>query len=189
MWFWATFSYVPYLVHECTVTYTVYHVHIVPPKRKINDTNHETNVISRAAATYPASFIQFHANYTNIPIRVVKALLCTIYMVHEFLAKNKMYHIWYMWRWKCYAWFTFSSRVLVETFGEMWTRQGTYECRHSHSCAKVETFSFPVTRDWLTDMSRELRDETKTGWECGRLDKYTLHTLVLVLSHAVSMRM
>ncbi len=32
------------------------------------------------------------------------------------------------------AWFTFSSRVLVETFGEMWMRQSTHECGHSLLC-------------------------------------------------------
>ncbi len=36
-----------------------------------------------------------------------------------------------------YAWFTFSSRVLVKTFGEMWTRQSPHECKHSHFRARI----------------------------------------------------
>ncbi len=36
-----------------------------------------------------------------------------------------------------YAWFTFSSQVLVKSFGEMWIRQSTHECRHSHSRARI----------------------------------------------------
>ncbi len=36
-----------------------------------------------------------------------------------------------------YAWFIFSSRVLVETFEELWRRWGTHECRHSHSCVRT----------------------------------------------------
>ncbi len=38
---------------------------------------------------------------------------------------------------KRYAWSTFSSRVLVETFGKMWTRRNTHECKHSHSCVGI----------------------------------------------------
>ncbi len=69
-----------------------------------------------------------------------------------------------------YAWFTFSSQVLVETFGEMWMRQSTHECRHSHSCARIVDNEARHSRHsrflWLgTDLStclRELRDETIT---------------------------
>ncbi len=37
----------------------------------------------------------------------------------------------------CNGWFTFSSRVLVQTFGKMWMRQSTHECRHSPSCPRI----------------------------------------------------
>ncbi len=45
--------------------------------------------------------------------------------------------------WLCYSntSFTFLSRILVKTFEELWMRLSTYECRHSHSCAKT-------TRQW-----------------------------------------
>ncbi len=43
-----------------------------------------------------------------------------------------------------HARFTFSPRVLVKTFGEMRMRQGTYECRHSHSCAKTTRHSWNI---------------------------------------------
>ncbi len=66
------------------------------------------------------------------------------------------------------TWFTFSSRVLVETFGEMWMRWSTYKCRHSHSRARTtrqfETFSFPSTQDWFTNISLRAarRDEKRS---------------------------
>ncbi len=45
---------------------------------------------------------------------------------------------------------------------------------------------------WLgTDLPTclwEFRDETRTGQDCGRWDKCTLHTLVFILTRAVSMR-
>ncbi len=49
------------------------------------------------------------------------------------------------WEWECegyiylvcHAWFTFSFRVLVETFVEMRTRQSTHEYRHLHSRARI----------------------------------------------------
>ncbi len=37
----------------------------------------------------------------------------------------------------CDAWFTFSSWVLVETFGEIWMRRSTHECGHSHSRVRI----------------------------------------------------
>ncbi len=87
----------------------------------------------------------------------------------------------------CNAWFTFSSRVLVETFGEMWTRRSTHECRHSYFHAKIVNNEVRHSRFlWLrTDLPTclwKLWDETRTGRECGRRDECTLHTLVLVLS-------
>ncbi len=43
-----------------------------------------------------------------------------------------------------YAWFTFSSRVLVEIFSEMWMEQGTHKYWHSHSCAKTTRQSWNI---------------------------------------------
>ncbi len=96
-----------------------------------------------------------------------------------------------------YAWFTFSSQVLVETFDEMWTRWNTQECRHSHSHVGIVDNEARHSKHscflWLgTDLPtclQELRDEMRTGRECGRRDECTFHTFILVLSHVVSTRM
>ncbi len=52
--------------------------------------------------------------------------------------------------------FALSSRAFVETFSEMWMRWGTHECRHSHFVRelrdKVETLSFPSTRNWFANI-------------------------------------
>ncbi len=86
-----------------------------------------------------------------------------------------------------YAWFTFSSRLLVETFGKMWTRQSTHECRHSHFHAR--TVDNKTRHSYFhrlgTDLSTcfwELWDEMRTGREYGRRDECTLRNLVLILS-------
>ncbi len=56
-----------------------------------------TCVFQCSTPTYHLSFISFHANYGKMPIRVVEVVLCTIGgVVHEFLVKNKIYHIWLM---------------------------------------------------------------------------------------------
>ncbi len=86
--------------------------------------------------------------------------------------------------------------VLVETFGEMWIRRSTHECRHSHYNVRIDDNEARHSKHsflWLgTNLPTylwELRDKRRTGWEYGRQDECTLHTLVLVLSHAVSTRM
>ncbi len=95
------------------------------------------------------------------------------------------------------VWFTFSSWVLVETFGEIRTIRSMHKCRHSHSRARIIDNEARHSRHsrflWLgTDLPtylRELWDETRIGWEFGRRDKCILHILVLILSRAVSTRM
>ncbi len=84
-----------------------------------------------------------------------------------------------------YAWFTFSSQVLVETFSEMWTRQSTHECRHFHSCAKTTRQSWNILISFdsgliyrhVTRASR--RDEnTLRVWKMRRMDPSHSHSLV-----------
>ncbi len=95
------------------------------------------------------------------------------------------------------AWFTISSRIVVETFGEMWTRWSTHKCRHSHSCGRIvdnerrhsRHSHFLWLRTNLPTCLRELWDEMRTGRECGRRDECTFHTLVLILSRGISTRM
>ncbi len=67
------------------------------------------------------------------------------------------------------AWFTFSSRVLVETFGKMWTRRSTHKCRHSHSHAESS-----ITRQDIRDIFvsfdsgmiyRHVSESFETRWE------------------------
>ncbi len=81
------------------------------------------------------------------------------------------------------AWFTFSSRVLVETFGEMWTRWSMHKCRHSHSHARImrqfETFSFPLTWDWFPVMSPRA-----SGWDENRFRVWK--TRLMYPSHSCS---
>ncbi len=79
-----------------------------------------------------------------------------------------------------------------QDFGKMWTRRSTHECRHSHSRVRIidneaRHSCFPWLGTDLPTCLRELRDEMRTGRECEKQDKCTLHTLVLVC--AVSMRM
>ncbi len=88
----------------------------------------------------------------------------------------------------CYAWSAFLSRVLVGTFGEMWTRRSTHECKHSHKSVRIVDNEARHSRHscflWLgTDLPtclQELRDETRTGRKFGRQDECTIHIIVLV---------
>ncbi len=68
-----------------------------------------------------------------------------------------------------YAWFTFSSPVLFETFGEMWMRQNTYECRHSHARARIidnearhSRHSFSL---WLWTIYQHVSESFETRWK------------------------
>ncbi len=67
-----------------------------------------------------------------------------------------------------YAWFTLSSKALIETFGEMWMRRGTHECRHSHSWARAtrQTWNILIScwLDWFTNMSPRA-----SRWDVNRL--------------------
>ncbi len=89
-----------------------------------------------------------------------------------------------------HIWFAFSSQLLVETFDEMRMRRSMHKCRHRHSRARIIDNEARHSRHsrflWLgTDLPiclRELRDEARTGRQCGRRDECTLHTLGLVLS-------
>ncbi len=66
----------------------------------------------------------------------------------------------------CSAWFTFSSQVLVKTFGEMWMRQGTHECRHSHSCAKTTRQSWNILVSFDARLIyRRVFENFKMRWE------------------------
>ncbi len=115
------------------------------------------------------------------------------FLKHVFL-DNFFFFLLKLGGWMSYARFTFLFRVLVETFGAMWTRRSTHECRPSHSRERIGDNEAGHSRHsrflWLrTDLSTcflGLQDETRTGWECGRQDECTLHTLVLILSRAVS---
>ncbi len=98
---------------------------------------------------------------------------------------------------KLYAWFTFLTQALVETFGEMWTTRRKHECKHSHSRASIINNEVRHSRHsrflWLgTDLPTclwKFQDETRTGQECRRQDECALHTLIFILSRTVSARM
>ncbi len=67
--------------------------------------------------------------------------------------------------------FTLSSRALIETFGELWMRQGIRECTYSHSYSRAKRLASKRRRDirflWLEyDLLTcfwELWEETRTG--------------------------
>ncbi len=107
--------------------------------------------------------------------------------IHTYLA-NKLGLIKQNWWQNCNAWFTFSLRVLVKTFKELWTRWDTHECRHSHSCARTtrQVQLSKVTRQWRNKKKfshPKVVKGSRTEWECNHstFDNEARHSYFLWL--------
>ncbi len=85
-------------------------------------------------------FSNYFAIFTKLPPKVSKFSANWLQKFFKFKKKIFKKHLSKMFpklRYNFSAWFTFSSRVLVKIFEELWARWGTHKWRHLHSYART----------------------------------------------------